>query len=376
LDNNFGSSTPYSVGIEEEYQILDPDNLELVSGIEAILSAFAGEVVRPRIKPELLQSAVEATTKIAGTVAEAVEDLADLRDRLHRVAAEQGALIASAGTHPFSRYEHQDVTARRRYAEIAESLGWPAERQLVFGLHIHVGVSSPEKAIACVNGVRSCLPELLALSANSPFWQGRPTGHASTRIQVVDELPRSGIPPTLSSFGEFRRLAGRGVETGSIRDYTYIWWDVRPHPALGTVEVRICDAQTRVENVAAIAALVQSLVATFGSDFETGERPRTVPHLLVEENRRRAALDGLRAQLIDFDSDAERPAPDAIRALVEHCSPAAEALGCDDELAGVEQIITRGTGADEQLHRYDESGSLLDVARWLVQETVPQPLLR
>jgi carboxylate-amine ligase len=376
LDNNFGSSTPYSVGIEEEYQILDADSFELVSGIEAILSAFSGEVVRPRIKPELLQSAVEVATKISATVGEAVEDLADLRDRLHRVASEQGALIASAGTHPFSRYEHQDVTARRRYAELAESLGWPAERQLVFGLHVHVGVSSAEKAIVCANGVRNYLPELLALSANSPFWQGRATGHASTRVQVVEELPRSGIPPRLSSFGEFRSLAGRGVETGSIPDYTYIWWHVRPHPTLGTVEVRICDAQTHIENVGVIAALVQSLVATLGGNFEVDERPRSAPDLLVEENKWRAARDGLRAQLIDFDSDTERAAPQAIRALVEWCAPAADALGCDDELAGVEQILGRGSGADEQLRVHEETDNLMDVMKWLVQETVPQPLLR
>lgn len=372
MRTNFGKSPPYSLGVEEEYQILDAENLELVSRIEALLSAFEGEVVEPRIKPELLQCEVEVSTRIAGTVAEAVEDLADLRDRLRRVAAEEGALIASAGTHPLSRYEHQELTERPRYAELAEQFGWLAARQLVFGLHVHVGVSSAEKAIACANGMRRYLPELLALSANSPFWQGRVTGLASTRVKILEGLPRSGLPPVHSSFDEFESLVERGVRAGCFPDYTHIWWDVRPHPRLGTIEVRICDAQTRLDSIAAIAALVQALVAVLGSAFECGESMPVVPEILLEENKWRAARDGLEARLIDVTEDTERPAPEAILALVERCQPAAEALGCAEELELVDGILSRGTGADDQRRIYDEEEDVFAVAQWLAWETVTQ----
>jgi glutamate---cysteine ligase / carboxylate-amine ligase len=372
METNFGWSTPYSVGIEEEFQLVDAESLELVSAIEGILSAFEDEPVEPHIKPELLQSAVETSTKISVSVTEAIDDLVDLRARLRQATAAEGALIASAGTHPTSRYEHQEVTDRPRYAALSESLGWLGARQLVFGLHVHVGVGSAEKAIACANGLRSALPELLALSANSPFWQGRATGLASTRATILESLPRAGLPPAFSSFAEFEALVERGVRTGCFPDYTHIWWDVRLHPRLGTVEVRICDGQTRVESVAALAALIQSLVATLGSAFECGDVDPPDPHLLLEENRWRAARDGLDARLIDLEHDTERSAPEAIRALVERCAPAAEALGCAEELELVEEILARGNGADEQRQAYEETDSLLEVTRRLVEETAPR----
>ena len=288
METNFGTSTPYSVGLEEEFQIVRADSFELVSQIEPILEALAGESVERRVKPELLQSVVEVSTKISATVGEAVDDLVDLRGRLTRVAADQDALIASAGTHPFSRYEHQDVTDRPRYTDLAESLGWVAARHLVFGLHVHVGVSSAAKAIACADGLRDHLPELLALSGNSPLWQGGPTGLASTRAKIVESLPRSGLPPALGSFAEFEHIVDRGVRAGCFPDDTHIWWDVRPQPRFGTVEIRICDAQTHVANIAALAALIQSLVATLGSAFECGEIAPPTPDVVLEENRKGA----------------------------------------------------------------------------------------
>ena len=369
METRFGTSTPYSLGIEEEFQLVDTATFELVSGIEPILRALHGETVEKRVKPELLQSVVETSTRIAVNVEEAVEDLVDLRSRLSRVASEQGAAIAAAGTHPFSRYEYQDVTDRPRYAELSDSFGWLAARHLVFGLHVHVGVSSAAKAIACADGVRDYLPELLALSANSPFWQGRPTGLASTRAQILQDLPRTGLPPTLASFANFEELVERGMRAGCLPDYTHIWWDIRPHPRYGTIEVRICDAQTHVESIAAIAALVQALVATLGSAFECGEMPRTRPDILLEENRWRAARDGLGARLIDVAHDTERAAADAIRSLVERCAPAADALGCAEELELVEQILTAGNGADAQQCIYYDTGDLGAVARWIAEQT-------
>jgi carboxylate-amine ligase len=369
METNFGWSTPYSVGVEEEFQLVRADSLELVSKAEPILSSFEGESIAQRIKPELLQSTVEASTRISASVAEALDDVVDLRARLRRAAAEEGTLLASAGTHPFSRYDDQDFTDRARYAELSESFGWLASRQVIFGLHVHIGMGSAEKAVACADGLRGFLPELLALSANSPFWQGRPTGLASARAKIGEYLPRTGPPPVLSSFAAFEQIVEQGVRTGCFHDYTQIWWDVRPQPRLGTIEVRICDGQTRVGNVAALTALIQSLIATLGSCFECGETLPAMPDLLLEENRWRAARDGLDASLIAVDDGASRPAPEAIRALVERCVPAAEALGCAEELELVEQLLARGSGADEQRRIHDETGSLHEVTRWLTEET-------
>ena len=372
LEQNFGQSAPFSLGVEEEFQILNRESYELVSRIDEILLAFEGGEKEKRVKAELLQSVVEVATNVSETVGAALEDLRDLRSHLRDVAAEADALIASAGTHPFSRYEHQEVTDRPRYVDLIESMRWVAERELIFGLHIHVGLDSPDKAIACANALRTYLPELLALSANSPFWQARATGLASTRAKVFEPFPRAGLPPLFASYEEFELLVDRGIKTNSFEDYTYIWWDLRPHPRLGTIELRICDAQTRIDSVAAIVALTQSLVATFAARFDRGEPPATEQITLIAENKWRAARDGLGAKLIDFANDTERPAAEAIRELVERSRPAAEELGCAAELDLVEGVLERGTGADEQLRIYEESGTLLAVAEWLASETVRQ----
>jgi carboxylate-amine ligase len=370
VDVNFGRSAPYSLGVEEEFQLLHRESYELVSRIDEIMAVFGEDEEQKRVKPELLQSVVEVATKIAGSVGEAVEELVDLRRSLRDVAADSDALIASAGTHPFSRWEHQLVTERPRYQELMEAMRWVAQRELIFGLHVHVGVDSPDKAIACSNGLRTYLPELLAVSANSPFWQGRSTGLASTRIKVFDSFPRSSIPPTFASFRDFELLVERAIKTNSFPDYTYIWWDLRPHPRLGTIEVRICDAQTRIESAGALVALTQALAKTIGDAFDRGERMPVEPALLVSENKWRAARYGLNTQLIDLSNDTERPAADAVRALVERCRPAARELGCASELAAVESLLVRGSGADEQLRVYEETESLLAVAQWTAEETV------
>ena len=371
MEQNYGQGRLYSLGVEEEFQILGRESHELVSRIDEILLAFDDdEEHEGRVKPELLQSVVEVATKVAGTVGEALEDLARLRARLRDVAAESDSLIASAGTHPFSRYEHQDVTDRPRYRELIETMRWVAERELIFGLHIHVGLDSPDKAIACANALRTFLPELLALSVNSPFWQGRPTGIASTRTKVFEPFPRSGLPPAFSSYEEFELLVDRAIKTNSFPDYTYIWWDLRPHPRLGTVELRICDAQTRIEAVAVLAALAQSLVATLAEDWEREGQTALQPITLVAENKWRAARDGLHAQLIDLEHDTERTASEALRALADRCEPAARKLGCAEQLSALEDVLSRGSGADEQLSVYEETESLLAVAQWLVEETV------
>ena len=366
MEQNFGQSAPFSLGVEEEFQLLHEESYELVSRFDEVAEAASHE---RRIKAELLQSVVEVATHVAGSVAEAIEDARGLRATLRDAAAERGAVIVGAGTHPFSRWEHQDVTDHERYRALMEEMRWVAEREVIFGLHVHVGLASPDEAIAVMNGLRTWLPELLALSANSPFWLGRDTGLASTRTKVFETFPRSGLPPAFGSFEEFELLVDRAVKTGSFPEYTFIWWDVRPHPKLGTLEVRIPDAQTRLESTAAIVALVQSLVATLADEFERGERPRFQPVTLVSENKWRAARDGLNGKLIDLERDEERPAREAVLALVERAEPAAARLGCREELGEVERLVERGTGADEQRQVYEETSSLLAVAQWLAETT-------
>jgi glutamate---cysteine ligase / carboxylate-amine ligase len=371
VEQKFGRGRLYSLGVEEEFQIVSGESYELVSRIDEIISEVEDdEEHEGRVKPELLQSVVEVATKVAGSVGEALEDIARLRARVRDAAAENGSLVAAAGTHPFSRYEHQEVTDRPRYHELVEDMRWVAERELIFGLHVHVGLDSPDKAIACVNAGRTFLPVLLALSANSPFWQGRPTGIASTRSKVFDAFPRSGLPPAFSSYEEFELLVDRAVKTNCFPDYTYIWWDLRPHPKLGTIEFRVCDAQTRIDVVEYLVALVQSLVATLAEEFDARGALPIQPITLVAENKWRAARDGLHARLIDLEQDTERPAADALRSLAERCLPAARRLGCAAELERVDEVVARGSGADEQLRVYEETDSLLAVAQWLAQETV------
>ena len=367
MEVNFGRSPEFSLGVEEEFQLLDAESYELVSRFQEVSEAAGSE----RVKAELLQSVVEASTRVARTVGEAIEDARDLRRRLRDGAHERGTLVVGAGTHPFSRYEHQEVTDAPRYVQLMEAMRWVAERELVFGLHVHVGLDSPQKAIAVANALRTWLPELLALSANSPFWQGRDTGLASTRTKVFETFPRSGLPPAFASFEEFELLVDRGVKTRSFADYTFIWWDLRPHPKLGTIEVRVCDAQTRLESVAAIVALVQSLVCTLAERYERGGTLPIQPLTLIDENKWRATRYGLDGDLIDLERDEERPARDALAALVELAAPAAERLRCSRELLEVERICERGAGADEQRRAHDEAQqSLLAVAQWLAAETV------
>jgi carboxylate-amine ligase len=367
MEVNFGTSSPFSLGIEEELQLLSPESYELASRFEQVAEAAGPD---ERIKAELLQSTVEVATRVHGGVAAAIDEASGLRARLRDAAAESGALIASAGTHPFSRYEHQDVTEETRYRELIDAMQWTAERQLIFGLHVHVGMESPEHAIAVANALRSWLPELLALSANSPYWLGRDTGLASTRVKVFDTFPRTGLPPAFASFEEHELLVERGVRTGSFRDSTYIWWDLRPHPRLGTIEVRICDAQTRLESVAALTALVQALAATLAERHAREGVLQLQPVTLVNENKWRAARYGLDARLVDLERDVERPARDAVRDLVELAEPAAARLGCLRELGLVERVLERGSGTDEQRAAAGSSGSLLAVAKFIAGETI------
>jgi glutamate---cysteine ligase / carboxylate-amine ligase len=318
-----------------------------------------------RVHQELMTSVLDAATGVHERVGDAIREVREIRARLRDATAERDVLIASAGTHPFSRWEHQEISEAPRYQRIAEGLQWVAERVAIFGLHVHVGVDDADRAVQIVSQLRNWLPELLALSANSPYWQGRDTGLASTRSQIFDTMPRSGLPPRLESFADFEQLVDQGVAAGFFPEYTHIWWDVRPHPKLGTIELRICDAQTRVESVAGLAALTQSLVATLADD------PVPVqPRVLIAENKWRAVRHGLETELFDLSANHGRPAAAAVRELLDRAAPAAARLGCEDELAEVERLLERGTGAEEQRRLNEDEGGLVGVARWLAEETI------
>jgi carboxylate-amine ligase len=368
VDVNYGASAPFTLGVEEELQLMNAESWELASRYEEVFGE--AESADSRIRPELMQSTVEVATHPAQTVAEAIEETRELRRRLRDEAEARGYVVASSGTHPFSRWEHQEITDRPRYAELIEALQWSAERQLIFGLHVHVGLASSQQAIAIANALRTWLPELLAISANSPFWHGRDTGLASARSKVFDTMPRSGLPPAFASFEEFELLVERGVRAGSFEDYTYIWWDLRPHPRLGTIEIRICDAQTRLESVAALVALIQSLVATLANRYERDGALDLQPVTLVAENKWLAARYGLEADLVDLSRDEQRPARDAVRELTQLAEPAARRLGCTEELGLLETLLERGDGASEQREAYESAGgSPLGIAQWLAART-------
>jgi glutamate---cysteine ligase / carboxylate-amine ligase len=360
VEHAFGQSPPFSLGIEEEFQLVSPHSYELVPRFEEVAEAAGDQ----RVHQELMTSVLEAATGVHERVAEAVAEVRQIREHLRAAAAQHDVLIASAGTHPFSRWEHQEISESKRYQDVAESMQWVAQRVAIFGLHVHVGIDEPDAAARVATQLRNWVPELMALSANSPYWQGRDTGLASTRSQIFDTMPRSGLPPRLESFADFVDLVERGVTAGFFREYTYIWWDIRPHPKLGTIELRVCDAQTRVENVAAIAALTQCLAATL-VDGPVAVQPR----LLIAENKWRAVRYGLHAELFDIGKGVGRPAPDAIRELVERAAPASPELGCEEELAGVESLLERGTGADEQRRVAEDEGGVAAVARWIAEET-------
>jgi len=361
VEHAFGRTAPFTVGIEEEFQLLSGESYELVPRFDEVAEAAADE----RIRRELMTSVLETATGVHASVSDAIAEVREIRALLRDAAAERGALIASAGTHPFSHWEHQEITDKPRYQGVVDELRWVAEQVAIFGLHVHVAVPSADIAMHVVTSLRSNVPELLAVGANSPFWQARETGLASTRSKVFDTMPRSGLPPALGSFDEFVELVARGTSAGFFDDYTYLWWDVRPHPNLGTVELRAFDAQTRIGSVAALAALAQSLVATY---VEAPLDPQ--PRALIAENKWRAVRYGLDAELVDLRSDRPRLARDAVRELAETAAPAAERLGCAAELAGIEELLQQGNGADEQRHVHEQDGSLLAVAQWLAATTI------
>jgi carboxylate-amine ligase len=363
--HHFGDGPEYTLGIEEELMVLAAGDLSLAPRVEELVAALGDH----RVKPELMQSQIELATSPHATVAAAEDELRDLRAQVVRAGAQLGLRIAGAGTHPFSLAESQPLTVRDRYRELAAALRYPLRREACFGMHVHVAVGGANKALRVIEAMLPDLPLLLAVSTSSPFWRGEPTGLHSTRTAVFQSLPRSGLPPVFGSFEEFARGVERLQRAGALPDHSYLWWDVRPHPRFGTVEVRILDAQPRVCDCAALAALVQVLVRHYGRRDDDGERFPAADRLIVAENRWLAARHGLHAQLVDLDVDSPVPVRRALEELLDRLAADTAALDAGAAIAGVEHIMREGASADRQLALYRHGRPLDAIVRSLAVET-------
>jgi carboxylate-amine ligase len=375
LDHAFGRSDPFTLGVEEEYMLLDGDTFDLVQHVDTVLAAMEGHELEPRINTELMQSVVEIATPVCHTPAGVQQQLRLLRGTVSEVARGQGLRVGSAGTHPFSLFERQRITAKDRYRALVDQMQYIARRELIFGLHVHVAVDDPEKAIQVVNGLIVHLPELVALSASSPFWRGEPTGLRSSRHMVFAAFPRSGPPPRFRDYADYAQVVNQLEKTGCIPDYTHIWWDIRLHPRLGTIEIRICDAVTRLDDVIAITAYCQALVKHYAERHAAGEAIPSYHRILTTENKWLAARYGLSAPIMDLQTGRRNRLPVAaiVRRTLKAVEPQARELGTTEELGGIETILRRGNGADHQLHVFNANRDIVEVVREIADETEIPP---
>ncbi len=371
LDHAFGKSDAYTLGVEEEYMLLDGETFDLVQHIDTVLAAVVGHELEPVINPELMQSVLEIATPVCHTPTEVADQLRRIRGYVCDIAREQGLRVGSAGTHPFSLFERQRITARDRYRALVDQMQYIARRELIFGLHIHVAVDDPEKAIQVVNGLLPQIGPLLALSASSPFWRGEPTGLRSSRQMVFAAFPRSGPPPLFRDYTDYAEVVGQLEKTGCIPDYTHIWWDIRLHPRLGTIEVRICDAITRMEHVVALVAYCQALVKLHAERFERGEKIPSYHRILTTENKWLAGRYGLEAPLMDLSTGHRNRVAVAqlIRRTLKEIEPHARELGSERELEGIEEILGNGNGADRQLRVFNANRDIVEVASEIADAT-------
>jgi glutamate---cysteine ligase / carboxylate-amine ligase len=379
LDHRFGASDPFTLGVEEEYMLLDPESFDLVQHIETVLDAVQGDELADRINAELMQSVLEIATPVCRTAADVMRELTTLRGYVRDVADGQGLRVGSAGTHPFSLFERQRITAKDRYHALIDQLQYVARRELIFGMHIHVAVDDPDKAIQVVNGLlphlSPHLPRSLLPWGGLFFWSGEPTGLASSRQIVFSAFPRSGPPPRFRDYDDYAEVVGQLERTGCIADYTHIWWDIRPHPKWGTIEVRICDAVTRVEDAVAIAAYCQAVVKALSDRYDAGEKIPTYHRILTSENKWLAARYGLDAPVMDLATGRRIRIPVAklVRRTLRELEPHARELGSERELEGIETLLSRGNSADRQLRIFNANRDIVEVARAIADATEALP---
>lgn len=360
-----------SLGIEVELALVDTETGALTCAAPAVL-ARVGEghpdAEHPKIKKELYQCTVEVITGVCTTVSQAREDLAESMREVEMAAAESGAAIIGAGLHPFTPWQDLTLSEGERYQRLVETIAWPARRLTTHGVHVHVGVRSGDKAIATVNALTGYLPIFLALSAASPYWNGQDTGLASTRTKIFEAMPTTGLPPHLRDWAEFNVFLDTLIEAGAVQTVREVWWDIRPHPGYGTVELRMCDSMPTLWEVAAIAALAQCLVVDFDRMMDAGEQPEVPREWVRRENKWRAARWGIDADLVADETGRTRPLRDLVDDLVARLLPLATELGCAAELGDLRRIAAEGPSYVRQRGIVDAGGDLPDVVRHLREE--------
>ncbi|WP_239381616.1 glutamate--cysteine ligase [Frankia sp. CIT1] len=368
----FSSSPTSSLGIEWELQLVDRDTRHLRGAATSILDEYQNKIGRdaePRAKYELFESTIEVVTGICDTVSEATSDLLATVCFLEDLAESRGLALTCSGTHPLTHYDTQRLSPDPRYFSLVDRMQWVVRRLLVFGVHVHVGVRSPEKAIPIVNALAAYIPHFLALSASSPFWLGADTGLASTRSKLFETLPTAGLPQLLSDWGQFERFMGTMASAGAAESIREVWWDVRPHPNFGTVELRVCDGLPTLLEVGAVAALTQCLVDRMNVQLDRGYTLPTPHRWVVQENKWRAARYGLDAEIMVDERGTTRSVRDDLVDLVEDLLPVARRLACPGELADVLHIVDVGSSSERQrtaARRAD--GDLTAVVDTLLQE--------
>ena len=358
----------FTLGIEEEFAIIDPETRELRSHIHEILEG--GKIMlKEQIKPEMHQSVVELGTEICDSIGCARDHVIELRTKLAELAGRSGLKIASMGTHPFSHWRDQLITEGERYQEIVKDMQSLARANLIFGLHVHVGIPNRETAIHVMNQARYFLPHIYALSVNSPFWVGQNTGLKGYRLKVFERFPRTGIPDSFESLSEYEDYCKLLVKTGCIDNAKKIWWDIRLHPFFDTLEVRVCDAQSRVDDTLAIAALIQAVISKLHKLLHQNITFRIYRRRLLDENRWRAARYGIEGKMIDFGKEAEVDERNLLNELLDFVSSEVKELGSEREMAHIERIIREGTGADRQLATWERTQDMKAVVDHIVVET-------
>jgi carboxylate-amine ligase len=358
-----------NIGIEEEYQTIDPSTRNLRSHIHAEIVQKGKTLLAERVKPEMHQSVIEIGTGVCRNIKDAKREMCAIRRQIITLARQNGLRLAAAATHPFARWSDQEIYPDDRYRTIVEDMKTVARANLIFGLHVHIGVEDRETAVQIMNGARYFLPHLLALSANSPFWEGIDTGLRSYRCKVFDKFPRTNIPDLYRSWAEFEQYVNLLIRTNCIDDAKKIWWDIRPHPHFPTLEFRICDIPLRLDESIAIAALCQAIIAKLYRLHRQNLSFRHYSRALIMENKWRAARYGLDGKLIDFGKQQEVPVRDLIREILDFVMEEAGDLGSKEELTSIERILDEGNGAERQLRVFSETGDLNKVVDYTIEQT-------
>ncbi|HEY0757953.1 MAG TPA: carboxylate-amine ligase [Acidisarcina sp.] len=359
----------FNIGIEEEYQTVDPVTRDLRSYIQTELLAEGKRRLEERVTAELHQSVIEVGTRVCRTIKDARTDICELRREMVRLAHENNMLLVAGATHPFADWRAQEITPNPRYERVVEDLQLVARSNLIFGLHVHIGIEDREAAIRVMNSMRYFLPHLLALSSNSPFWRGMNTGLKSYRAKVFDKFPRTNIPDSYASWGEFESYVNLLIKTNCLDNAKKIWWDIRPHPFFNTIEVRVCDIPMRVEESLAIAALIQATMAKLHRLHERNIDFRQYSRALIMENKWRAGRYGLDGSLIDFGKQIEVPERELIHEYLGFVDEVVDELDSRQEIDYIRTMLENGTGADRQLRVFQQTGDLRAVVDYMAEET-------